>query len=854
MAFSAAVLLALSSWAFGQGGIPFGLAPAHRAAPGFTLNAEVLGRYGYTLDAYNALGVSERSRVSDWIEALEDQAASAAAAARSDIKSVAVIPQNPSTPADQESLTRLRLGSAFDSKTPSGSGVPAFIPDVSLTGGQFRRFSLIGNEKRFDFGLLGADGESPLLAPSPYVNYSVWGAGSGRVFDTSYKAQLGVVQLGARLFTPDAPAMDAKIDAALPGITAIQVPTGFETQTMPIGSALGQMGRAYHLFGPVDAAWSALGEARLTDFLPNVGADQSGALRLRLGGSNVALVGGVSEGIGLVAKDFVAKSLAADGAQFDPSVQAAPHASVMAWGKLPYVSGAQYELEAGRQWNPWTTVQTAEAGVSLPAGAEGRVGLRGTYSDESGADIEFGRRKAGAQVSYSPNPGFQIWGQYGQDSATYGSAQVDNRSVMLGVTLTEQGSNGPVGSATMASRFGGQDQLVSQDKVNAFAQELQTALTVLRALKDSALGQVGGAGGGWQDIQNGWNSLNPALRADLEQAWKQAAPSLPSLADLISTSPDKIKAFDKLADFLADTAVLDRLMTRYLRHELLSQLEAVKIPILGHSIRLSAPIVVAAAHAYSLGLSPIPPVTAADARNSLDPFLINKLAGRAGCKTGNSNALTDCLLSQLSDAQKAALKKAFGDDLTAAVKEAVSWPSDIIRREVDAAMLQVMLAAERLNELTVDKGERLSAINEGALKRSFTLLDERARQEQGRALTVLRESVQRDLKAEDEALRAKLADYGQSRLAWIQAQPNWPEGVRVAVRPGDWGRLLAIYGDAALFDLILRAKARLVERGRRGLLIELDEYSPLGGIMVRDGEPVLLSLPAKRVDLSLFSL
>ena len=101
MAFSAAVLLALSSWAFGQGGIPFGLAPAHRAAPGFTLNAEVLGRYGYTLDAYNALGVSERSRVSDWIEALEDQAASAAAAARSDIKSVAVIPQNPSTPADQ---------------------------------------------------------------------------------------------------------------------------------------------------------------------------------------------------------------------------------------------------------------------------------------------------------------------------------------------------------------------------------------------------------------------------------------------------------------------------------------------------------------------------------------------------------------------------------------------------------------------------------------------------------------------------------------------------------------------------------------------------------------------------------
>ena len=66
------LLLILAAATYAQDrAIPAGAPPAPLLAAipkGFTLNAEVLERYGYTLDQYNALDTSERGRVTDWIE------------------------------------------------------------------------------------------------------------------------------------------------------------------------------------------------------------------------------------------------------------------------------------------------------------------------------------------------------------------------------------------------------------------------------------------------------------------------------------------------------------------------------------------------------------------------------------------------------------------------------------------------------------------------------------------------------------------------------------------------------------------------------------------------------------------
>lgn len=821
---------------------------AAHAGGGFTLNAELLERYGWTLERYNALTPPEQRRLEEWLQALEEQRLAARPSGK-----------NPLASADEKSLERLRLGAGFDSKAPS-IDVPSVVPEVSLTGGQFRRFSLLGKDSRADFGLLGADGQSPLLAPSPYLNFRSGGQSSGPGLDTSWAGQAGVVRLGARLFPDDAPALDRKIDDALsavPGGAKIaqdtRVPTGFERETLFVGSYLGQFGRAYHLLGPLDAAWSAMGEMRMTGLLPNAALDQSGALRLKLGGSSLAATGGLSEGVGLFARDMAARSLQDESAAFSPSIQKAPHASVMAWGKLPYVSGAQYELEAGRQWNPWTVVQTAAAGVSVESRGS-VVGLKGSYSDESGPDAEFRRTKSAATVTYSPSPGLELFGQAAADTARLGTAQVENRSVVLGLTLTETQPGPGFGRATMVSRIGGQDALVSEEQVNRFANQLQFALALLRAAKDAGTARVGGTQGAYDAARDAWSGLDPALRGELEAAWRTAAPSAPPLSRLFSASPRDIAAYDKLFELASDTDALDRLMTRYLRRSILDELEGVKVPLLGRKVRLSAPMVVAAAHAYSLSLTPLPGITAADARGSLDPFLMKKLSDAAGCdKNGDAAALTDCLLKDLQPAERAQLQKAFGGDLSRVLADAVSWPADIIRREIDAAMLQVMIAAEKLNELTGDGGERLSALNDRALRRSFDLLDARDRERNKTVFVELRRARERDVAAEDAALRARLADYGASRLAWLQSQPSWPAGVRVAVRSQDWPRLLAIHGDAAVFDLILRAKARLVERGRSGLMIAIDD-TPLGGLSIVDGEPMRLILPPRKLDLSHVSL
>jgi hypothetical protein len=892
--------------------LPPGPPPADRLAAveaqdrGFTLNAGVLERYGFTLDGYNALSSSEQQRVFDWVRLLERERllaeARAAAGAGGAAPGAPSVLKGQAAASQQAALERLRGSMAFPGRVFDGAGAGAgtgaaaagggtsgFTPELELFGGPLmqpdgapgpggvRRFTLSGPDGfRLEYGTLGLDGRSPLVAQSPYLSLSREG-GSGRgTVDYEYKWRLNAVDLGARLYTDDAHALDGRIDAGIDSLKSLDPQWGvtqgdidrmrqelsfssaFERQWLAAGSAMGRVGRAWSLLPGVDAGCSAMGLVRVTGLFPNATADQTCGARFGLGaGQHLGLFAGVTEGLGLFDKTVVSDSLAADDLKTHIHPELAPHGEAVLWGKLPYLSNAEYTLSGGRQYNPWTTVTSVAASVSGPVGSV-KAGAFGAYSSESGPDMEFDRSKAAAGLSVTPSPGVDLWAQYQQDSARFGEARMDARGVMLGLTLSETQGRGKGAKVTLETLFGGREEMLSSRDREQFVELLQQDLRALQALKDAGLAFAGGPGGAWKGVQDGYASLPEDLKRILGEAWTLAAPGAPSLADIVRVKPADFNTLNTLLDLLSDTEVMERMLVRALRHQILTKLQSVDIPVLGRGVRLSAPMVLAAANAYSLSLSPLPPITEKDARGALDPYLLGKLSGAAGCAAGpQPRATTDCILKGLPDDVRAGIEDQYGGNIDQLLKAAVAWPSDVLRRELDRMALQIILAAETLNDLSVDQGERIADLNVRGMLKSFEFLDERGRRAQSKVLHAASEALKSDLAADDASLRAQLSEYGSARLDWLQKQAAWPSNVRVVVRPDDWAPLLAVYGDAKLFDLILRAKGSLARSHPSSparLLISLDAANPLNAVTLVRGDPAELRLPPRAVDLSAIEL
>jgi hypothetical protein len=193
----------------------------------------------------------------------------------------------------------------------------------------------------------------------------------------------------------------------------------------------------------------------------------------------------------------------------------------------------------------------------------------------------------------------------------------------------------------------------------------------------------------------------------------------------------------------------------------------------------------------------------------------------------------------------------YGGQIDDALKNAVAWPAEVLRREMDRMLLQVILAAETLNEISVDGGEKIADLNVRGMMKSFEYLDARRRRQTTTVLTAASVKVKDELAARDAAMRRELSEYGAARLDWLTKNAAWPSNVEIAVNPDDWADLLAVYGDAKLFDLILRCKGKLAQSpGTSRLLISMDRYNPLNATTVVRGNPAEIRLPPRAVDLS----
>ncbi len=838
------LLAAAGFQALAAGGIPGGPAPYERLPSprrGFTLNAEVVARYQFSWEELQGMDRGERQRVAEWIEIMEWEREELEA-----LRERALPRVRRDRPETLRHLSQLRPDFSGGSRPPIAAEPSPVVPGVRVEGGKFRELGVKNQDAGWQarFGLLGAGGRSPLLGESPYVSLEKWGRARGW-FDRSYALQAGYLNLDARLYPNDAPALDRRIDSAGRfGGETFGASSDFSGRGLFIGSAMGQVAKTWNLIGPLDVGAGAMALARMTGPFPNLALDQTGGASVKLNDDNrIAVFGGVTQAVGLVTRSFWSEAIEGGGPKIAPRVDWGPHVKAAAWGKIPYLASASYVAEAGQRWNPWTTVRSVSGSLAVPAG-RGELRLQGGYEKESGAALEFSRERAFAGVGARVSENVELSATYGRDHARYGNAAVENNSILLKLSISEQS---PGGSVSLESLFGGQDRLiVSNNRAAELARRLSAELSRLLALKNMLVGPSASAEV-WQTVQDVWSGLDPASREQLAELYRRGVPSGPSLDEIISTPAARFAEIERLAELLADAEVLERLAALALRAQILDAVADTKLPILGRQFQLDAPLVIAAAHAYGLALTPLPPMTSKDGREVLEPWLNGRLAERLGCSGNTAQAVTDCLLAKLPAEEAEVLRRTYGKDITNVLQTGVSWAADVARREMNALLLQVFLASERLNELTVDRGRRIGDMNTLALMASFAARDRKDRDDLAPILRRASARIQGELAAADEALRRQLSDYGRARLSALQAGGG--ASVHIAVRPGHWPALLAAYGDERLFSIIAECRAALAARSTPArparLLIELNEDPFLNGLRVSTGGVNVVSLPVR---------
>ena len=210
-------------------------------------------------------------------------------------------------PMTAEDFTRARavLDGIFD-------GTAALDPSQAKAGSELVFDARVRNETvrsitvtnpktglSLEVGQLGIDGRTNLLAPSPYINLTkVTESKPDSWVDYRVKAQVAYVDMKARFFSngPDPriermASLAGSLGAPQREIDSIRQSLSYDdayrAQGLVISSLLAQMGRAYHLGGPVDIAWSATSLTKMMHLAPNQAFDETIGFRVRLPGDEL---------------------------------------------------------------------------------------------------------------------------------------------------------------------------------------------------------------------------------------------------------------------------------------------------------------------------------------------------------------------------------------------------------------------------------------------------------------------------------------------------------------------------------------------------------------------------------------
>ncbi|MFA6318452.1 MAG: hypothetical protein WC943_13670, partial [Elusimicrobiota bacterium] len=130
-------------------------------------------------------------------------------------------------------------------------------------------------------------------------------------------------------------------------------------------------------------------------------------------------------------------------------------------------------------------------------------------------------------------------------------------------------------------------------------------------------------------------------------------------------------------------------------------------------------------------LSGLPPMVADEARRRYG----DGLEGLLPSPDTPVAAAREFVLTRVPDELVAFVRERFGADISREVGRVTGWAADLLRAEVNGAVLELMLASEELDRLSVDRGRKVGGLDVRMAMASFDRLDRRTR---GRARSRLK--------------------------------------------------------------------------------------------------------------------
>ncbi len=528
-----------------------------------------------------------------------------------------------------------------------------------------------------ELGALDPFNSDPLLGTSQYFGIRKYGGKSGRWFDWSYDSKLFLLDLEARYG---------------PGSKS-------ESETMTIGSAMGQVGRAYHLFGPIDVGWSVMGIMRASDMFPNLSLDETVGVRFKLN-ENHAM--GYFTGL--------TQSAVEGGRTWTETLKeerTAVHDAIAFWGDMRNDLG--YRVELGRQQNATTNVESLSSSLLIPSRYDD-IAIRARIEEETGDSIEFHRKRTSLGSEFRVSRNWDMGVDLGVDEIDFGGVESKSKSLMLSFRYNPKKSKSNLRFRTTHTARSDSDpspgELPIARKVYDAVLKLDNVLVRIQ----NELNRVDPAEAA-QELSDAIAELPPLAQEALEE--ELGGISAERIAQLVQQAQNETnearEELARIAGIVGDKAVIERLAVRAARKELYATVARQEIDILGKTVPLSPPQLIALAHAYNLSNDPLPPVTSRD----IDNWINDECSG----------PLKNCLLSRLPSQLRPAADEAWDDDGT--LQQSVQWAAELAKREVNRMLLNVMLAAEQLDALTVGGGRRPGEMNRNSVMGSFESLDSR---------------------------------------------------------------------------------------------------------------------------------
>ncbi|MBI5245876.1 MAG: hypothetical protein HY923_01745 [Elusimicrobia bacterium] len=240
----------------------------------------------------------------------------------------------------------------------------------------------------------------------------------------------------------------------------------------------------------------------------------------------------------------------------------------------------------------------------------------------------------------------------------------------------------------------------------------------------------------------------------------------------------------------------------------------------------------------------------------LPPEVAARLRAQLGADLGLSsldNAGVIAVLRALPEQAAKDLRANMAPEAAKALDQALALAAQSVRREINRAVLQLMLASEEFDRLTVDRGMKPGDLGARMISESFKRLDERNRRD---LRTRRAGSIERlRTRIVEESHEAAVADAGSfaRTLETLRAAPGWPAGLHVRVDTTTRTELVKVYGEDALSAAVARLAVGLPAGTNRDIVIAYDA-SELGSRLDRGADGALrltLGKPAHSPEFSL---